>query len=259
MTNTYDMVGNTIRAIGTDAFYQALYSVLEEAFDFDNFLVIGYHGESRPLVLNRTSRSNKVHADLESQYVPSLYVLDPFYSAHLNKVSPGAYRLRDIAPDKFNTTSYFNEYYKKTSIVDEIAFIAYVKNGWTINVCVGRDETSSSLFGKGALKKANELAQCICSLLELHFDLLRLNFEEEFPNLDNMLVVKLKKCHAVSITPRQAQVAVLLLRGHSSKSIAKEMGISWQTVRVFRKQLYARCNVSSQAELFALLTPLIAA
>ena len=55
----------------------------------------------------------------------------------------------------------------------------------------------------------------------------------------------------------QAEVALLILRGHSSVSIGLRLGISPQTVKVFRKQLYRKCGISSQAELFALLVPLL--
>ncbi|WP_299668482.1 helix-turn-helix transcriptional regulator [uncultured Ruegeria sp.] len=257
MSAVFEEVGNAIRTIGSDDFYPTLQALIEEAFDIDNFLVLGYQGEGKPSILFRRSQSAAVHAELESRYVPTLYVLDPFYSVHLEKYPSGSYRLRDISPDRFKTTNYFLEYYQKTTLLDEIAFIAYVKNGWTINVCVGRDETSGSLFGKGSLRQAKELAPCIGSLLERHFSTSELPPEEGFPSLDAILIERLEIHHEISITLRQAQVAVLLLRGHSSKSIAEELGVSWQTVRVFRRQLYARCNVSSQAELFALLTPLV--
>jgi len=36
------------------------------------------------------------------------------------------------------------------------------------------------------------------------------------------------------------------------------LDVSLQTVKVFRRQLYAKCCISSQAELFALLMPLFA-
>jgi DNA-binding CsgD family transcriptional regulator len=52
-------------------------------------------------------------------------------------------------------------------------------------------------------------------------------------------------------------VALMILRGHSSMSIGLRLGVSAQTVKVFRKQLYARCGISSQAELFALMMPLL--
>ena len=40
-------------------------------------------------------------------------------------------------------------------------------------------------------------------------------------------------------------------------SIALKLGVSPQTVKVFRKQLYQRCGISSQAELFSLMLPLL--
>ncbi|MFN3575403.1 MAG: helix-turn-helix transcriptional regulator, partial [Tabrizicola sp.] len=60
-------------------------------------------------------------------------------------------------------------------------------------------------------------------------------------------------------TPRQVEVALLILQGHSTASIALQLQISPQTVKVFRRQLYARCGLSSQAELFGLLMPLLGA
>ena len=52
-------------------------------------------------------------------------------------------------------------------------------------------------------------------------------------------------------------VALLILKGHSSVSAALRLGVAAQTVKVFRKQLYSRCRISSQAELFALMLPLL--
>jgi len=59
------------------------------------------------------------------------------------------------------------------------------------------------------------------------------------------------------LSRRQAEVALLILQGHSSPSIGLHLGVSPQTVKVFRKQLYARCGISSQAELFGLLMPML--
>ena len=75
--------------------------------------------------------------------------------------------------------------------------------------------------------------------------------------LSQRLQHKLAGEHGVQLSPRQAEVALYILRGHSSQSIGKALGISGQTVKVFRRQLYAKCAVSSQAQLFALLLPLL--
>jgi DNA-binding CsgD family transcriptional regulator len=76
-------------------------------------------------------------------------------------------------------------------------------------------------------------------------------------NVVAQLVRALGDAHGIRLSPRQAEVALLILRGHSTVSIGLRLGVSGQTVKVFRKQLYARCGLSSQAELFALMLPLL--
>jgi DNA-binding CsgD family transcriptional regulator len=67
----------------------------------------------------------------------------------------------------------------------------------------------------------------------------------------------LLRSQGIRLSPRQAEVALLILRGHSSVSIGLRLAVSPQTVKVFRRQLYARCAITTQAELFALLLPLL--
>jgi DNA-binding CsgD family transcriptional regulator len=52
------------------------------------------------------------------------------------------------------------------------------------------------------------------------------------------------------LTEKEKRVVNLMLRGHSSKSCARELGISPTTERVHRRNIYAKLNISSQAELF---------
>ncbi len=54
------------------------------------------------------------------------------------------------------------------------------------------------------------------------------------------------------LTEREREVAHMVLRGHSVKSTASQMGISPETVRMHRKNLYLKLEVGSQSELFAL-------
>ena len=74
------------------------------------------------------------------------------------------------------------------------------------------------------------------------------------PQLTSVLSI-LHRATGIALTPRQAEIALLILRGHSSASAALALGLSPQTVKVFRRQIHARCSVTSQAGLFALLMP----
>ena len=55
------------------------------------------------------------------------------------------------------------------------------------------------------------------------------------------------------LTDRERQISQLLLRGHSSKSIARELEIAPGTVMVHKRNLFAKLGISSQYELFSLL------
>ena len=54
------------------------------------------------------------------------------------------------------------------------------------------------------------------------------------------------------LTPRECEVVKLVLRGYSTKSISQSLGISPGTVKVHRENIYAKLDVSTQAELFNL-------
>jgi DNA-binding CsgD family transcriptional regulator len=53
-----------------------------------------------------------------------------------------------------------------------------------------------------------------------------------------------------SLTPREREIVTLILKGHSSISIAALLSLSPETVKVHRRRIYAKLNISSQAELF---------
>ncbi|MEO9780141.1 MAG: helix-turn-helix transcriptional regulator [Sedimentitalea sp.] len=252
-------LGSAISAQDELEFQSAISKFLASNVAFDNYLLIAYFAAERPVVLSHESQSPRVHAEIETHYVQSHYLLDPFYIAHCNAVQAGAYSLSDVAPDKFRSTAYFKKYYERTTLLDEIAFFAYPANGWTLNICIGRDETSGLSFSKADIRRARRIAPVVSALLETRYRSATFRRSKAARSGDpiNDLRRRLKSRNAIDITARQAQVAVLILRGHSAKSISAELGISWHTVRVFRRQLYQRCGVTSQAELFSMILPLL--
>jgi DNA-binding CsgD family transcriptional regulator len=54
------------------------------------------------------------------------------------------------------------------------------------------------------------------------------------------------------LSDREAEVARLILQGHSSKVIARMLGNSPETVKVFRKRIHTKLGLASSAELFSL-------
>ena len=249
-------LADTLRKLGKPGFETALQGVLRRVAMPDNLLILAYHDSGPPQLLYRQTDFPRVFAQFEATYLAGAYMLDPFYEMHLSRVAPGAYRLRDVAPDAFQRSRYFIEYYDQTTLVDEITFVAYPTRGVSVNLCIGRDTSSGQQFSPREVEACHRIAPIICALAEAHWAGLTTT-PGPADDLSAALARSLKMAHNIHLSPRQAAVALLILRGHSTMSIALRLGVAAQTVKVFRKQLYSRCKLSSQGELFALMLPLL--
>lgn len=249
-------LGDCIRAVGQKGFESILHRWLHRCVPFDNLIILAYRDGGAPIVFYRHCDSPQVFAQLDTTYLSGAYLLDPYHDLHLQRVPAGAYRLRDVAPDAFHRSRYFRGYYQQTTLLDELTFVAYPQADLSFNICLGRDATSGLPFATREVETATRIAPVVTALAEAHWKGLS---AQSGPAEDTgaRLVAAVQDRHGIHLSPRQAEVALLILRGHSTVSIGLRMGISAQTVKVFRKQLYARCGITSQAELFALLVPLL--
>ncbi len=246
-----------ISSVGQSDFQIHLADWIHSSVAYDNIAVLAYFQGRRPELLMTRSRTPAVHANIETQYLTGDYLLDPFHELHITEAPRGAYRLSDIAPDRFQRNRYFIEYYNKTRMLDEIAFVSYPAQGVSIHVCLGRDSSSNTRFNSRSIKIASKIAPIVASLAESHWKFLESNGTDPEEYKINQLSNSLRNQTSIRLTPRQTQVALLMLQCYSSEAIAIKLGISPQTVRVFRKQIYKRCSISSQGELFNLLLPML--
>ena len=249
-------LADAIRLLQLPGFEQALTQVFQRIAAPDNVAILTYPHVGPIQILYTQSDKSLVFEQLRSTYMDGAYLLDPYYDLHLRRVQPGVYRMRDVAPDAFHRSRYFIEYYNQTTMVDELTFVAYPVPGISLNICIGRDGSSGQLFTPRQIEACQRLAPVIVALAERHWSALTTPTGPA-DDVVTLLVNAVQLTHAIRLSRRQAEVALLILRGHSSVSVALRLGISAQTVKVFRKQLYSRCSISSQAELFALMLPLL--
>lgn len=252
------MLAEVIRRVGRAGFETALHDWLRRCLAPDNLIVLAYRDAGPPLVLYRHTDAPQVFAQLEAIYLAGAYLLDPYHDLHVTRVPSGAYRLRDVAPDAFHRSRYFLDYYQQTTLMDEITFVSYPRPEVSLNICLGRDATSARPFTAAEVEGAQRLAPIVTALAEQHWTGIA-EPPQARDDVPGALVAAMAVQHGIRLSQRQAEVALLILRGHSTASIGLRLGLSPQTVKVFRKQLYAKCNLSSQAELFALMVPLLRA
>lgn len=249
-------LAEAIARIGRDRFEAALWDLFNALIQPDNLIILAYRDSGPPLVLYLHETAPRVFAKLDSTYLAGAYRLDPFFELHLQRAPEGAYRIRDIAPDAFHRSRYYVEYFEQTTLVDEVTFVVSPAQGVTVNLCLGRDATSGRAFSAAEMEVCQRLAPVISALARANWQGLARGAGAA-EDTAGVLKAAARQEHGIALSPRQAEVAVMILRGHSTMSIGLRLGLSPQTVKVFRKQLYARCGVSSQAELFALMLPLL--
>ena len=255
--NSEALLAETIKSLKKKDFSVYLNRWLRTLANHDNTTILAYFRDETPQILLADSETRAVHQNMSHVYLNGVYLLDPFYELHNSGADTNLYRMSDIAPDQFSRNQYFLEYYQRTTIIDEIAFIIWPSPQMSVHVCLGRDIRSKRRFTIRELSSTKQVLPIVETLVCEHWGNLRFSSEDHGENVLERMVRLVSETHGVQLTKRQAEVALLVLRGHSSASIGLRLGISPQTVKVFRKQLYRKCNISSQVELFALITPLL--
>lgn len=252
-------LAHVIDAVGRAEFYPAMTEYLRCCLHYDNVIVITFTGDAVPDVLYKRIYGPDVFRYVSEQYLPGAYLLDPIYHFHLRRGKAGLYRLLDVAPDQFRRSRYFKWYYGRIGITDEISVILPVDESTTMTISMGKDGSSGQAFSQKSEETLRRHEPVIMSLLTSHWAESRPagQLKPSGPSITQGLIAAMKRHREVTLSSRQAEVALLILQGHSSPSIGLNLGVSSQTVKVFRKQLYAKCGISSQAELFALMMPVL--
>ena len=147
-------LAEAIRKLGKPGFESALLAFFRRIVAPDNLIVLAYRDAGPPQVLFRQTELPQVFSQLDATYLGGAYLLDPYHDLHVSRVAAGVYRLTDIAPDAFQRSRYFIEYYRQTTLIDELTFVAYPVAGVSLNICLGRDAASGRAFS------AAEVATC---------------------------------------------------------------------------------------------------
>ncbi len=160
------------------------------------------------------------------------------------------YRLADIAPDEFEEGEYFRQFYQQSNLVDEIGYLLKFDG-------IGHIHLSAAVvrpFEESDLRNFEVMTPWIMALLEQQWkpEFFQRKQRIERSQKSGNLAGLLEKFGGSMLTNRESEVAQLLLRGYSNKSIARSLEISPETIKVHRRNLYGKLEISTHAELFTL-------
>jgi DNA-binding CsgD family transcriptional regulator len=229
----------------------ALAKAVGIAVTHEGTCLIAFHRDARPEVLHHTLEPAAEKHYLE-RYLAGPYLLDPLYQLALGDEVPTLCRFRDTLPDRFRSSEYYRKYCEQTHLLDEMDFLSEVSAETTLVLVVGR---RSRMFNRSELGRLKSIEVIVQACLEKIWASRQDNDADASGN--DPVHEKLTHCFdhfgESVLTERERQISQLLLRGHSSKSVARELRIAPGTVMVHKRNLFAKLGISSQYELFSLL------
>jgi DNA-binding CsgD family transcriptional regulator len=189
------------------------------------------------------------HYEYPVAYPEGLFVLDPFYSA-FKEGRAGSLSLLETVPAGFENTPYFQQYYAAAGIVDALLHLTVLPDGGIVAIGLMRSTE------RGAFTKAErELHGAAFPVVEAcSVRLAKLVSEASEPlsqSTGGDVEDALLRFGADLLTAREQEVIHLVLRGHDFRSVASQLEISTDTVKMHRKHAYAKLHVSSKGELFS--------
>lgn len=241
----------TINCIGKDSFGEALLSALRSLVACDSALVLAYAREGRPTVLfeafDHPLRENNLDI-----YLQGSYLLDPFYSQAFDAQTPEVLRLNEISPDGFQQSEYFQSYYKRSHVADEVNFVAPADNGVSLVLSYER-AAQNPPFSDYEFRLMETVCPEVSALLLRHWN--RYAQDDAGQQKDsehNRLKQKLGALGADILTAREQEVVQLVLQGYLNAAIAQQLNLSVETVKVHRRNIYSKLGISSLSELFSI-------
>jgi DNA-binding CsgD family transcriptional regulator len=256
------MIADAIDNLDNDRCPRLIIAAIGSVVDVEMSMSLVYRGRARPVHVCDTFEEKKAKHGL-SNYIENTYVLNPFYAAYRRGLEGGVYRIRDLAPDAYFESEHFKSFAVKLSATEELG---YVTEDWPrgmeeVNFAIelpGRELAEISLmrpvskggFSENDLRALREMAPVVAAVYRRYWAGARAKMAHE--GTDSPIEEAFERFGGDRLSPREREVAQLILRGHSSNSIATHLGISPTTVKTHRKNLYLKLEIANQYGLFSL-------
>lgn len=234
-------ISQAAHAIGKPMFPLCLETALRQLVSFQmlNGFAYSREGVASDLYNERVVGS---HAMIVDRYLAGPYILDPFFDALHHHPADTLLVMRRIAPDRFADTEYFRQHYAATGIVDEIGFILKLRH---VDAILSLSRIGAERpFSTRDVRMLQDAAPLIRFLAEQHWGYHR--------TPGTVRAAAAASIGNPALTRRENEIVCLILKGHSTLSIAAVLNLSPNTVKVHRRQIYAKLRISSQVELFHL-------
>lgn len=230
------------------AFPDQLVALLKALVRIDDATILIYPGNNLPQLAHAEEPAATGSSTL-NKFLRGAFLLDPYYQAARDGKF-GVFQLQELAPAGFRDGEYYRSWYRNCGYQDEVGYLIATADGGFINIALGKIG-AGACFSAAEVATLREIQPAVEALCQRHWDAPVVGAESSM-HLRTQLHNALENFGSSVLTEREAQVINLVLHGHSTRTLAEQLSISMETVKLHRKHAYAKLQISSQAELFYL-------
>lgn len=222
----------------------ALATLLESAGEYDSTVIAAFPESGLPIRLFSNLSPEDEETTLRP-YFDNTYLLDPWYNMARSQAVDGVYRLSECVPSGFRKSEYYLEYYAATRLIDECGIFVRLSKQIMLIAMLGNRGDRSVERRRGQLGNLRALFPCFREMAYRQWSSLSTITVGSNENLQSL-------CQARGLVGREIEVTGYLLRGYSNKLIGRALGISHETVKVYRKRINRKLGTRSTREIYSM-------
>jgi DNA-binding CsgD family transcriptional regulator len=242
------VIENVILSIGKAEFGDVLFDAFHREMRVRQ--VVLHHFRDKVTVETVAAKDDRedgcVHS-LVRDYVRRYHFYDPFRS-HCMPSTRRSVELQGFAVKEIAETEYSQRLFVEPGIAGKICVIVRRPED-AICLSLYRDRGEGS-FADDDFDRVERLKIPLAAACERHFDLTP---KRAMPTLEQAVALLEGGEGMPVLSAREAAVCARIVTGYSNEAIALDLDLSFHSVRTYRRRAYAKLNVTSQNELFALI------
>jgi DNA-binding CsgD family transcriptional regulator len=245
-------IGTVISTVGTPQFEQALLGMARNVMRCSHVTAFARSASSAnapaPRVMVAVDEGSTAAArQLAATYIRRYWDLDPANALTEEQLRPGRGALLRLRSHEIIDSDYRRDCYRSVDLIDRVSLVKVLGNE-VVRINFYRSSLDGRFSGEDFALLAT-LADLSVAAVERHEALTALSFhDDQYDRYCNRLALR-----APDLSTRERQVCAQIVLGKRSHAIAREFGLSMNTVLSHRRRAYAKLKISSQNELFRLV------
>jgi DNA-binding CsgD family transcriptional regulator len=242
------MYEELIRSIGTNHFSSAAFALLRRKLAVRH-LTIARYSQYRPteLFAVECQGGERIFYPAIDNYMRGSYVGDPLLPYYSGSAR-AEHLLFSVNAEEVPNREVRERLYSSVGIAGKLSLIIR-RSEDVLTLSVYRSQDAGR-FRRSDINIMRSVSSMLAATVERHVALLSsapLNTSTELVKL----VAEMPRGNRLS--KRETAVCARIIAGHSTESIALNLGVSLHSIATYRQRAYAKLNISSQNELFLLL------